>query len=125
MPKNEGVRAWYRAYLDWLLNSRNGFEESNAHNNHGTWYSAQVVAYALYTRQPEVAKRELEIARIRRGGEDRNRTCLGGFAGRCITSLLPRRRRLLDQSKPCRLIGNQDVRNRDIRRIVLRTQQPV
>jgi hypothetical protein len=63
---NEGVRAWYRAYLDWLLGSRNGFEESNAHNNHGTWYSAQVVAYALYTRQPEVARRELEIARIRR-----------------------------------------------------------
>jgi hypothetical protein len=64
--ENEGVRAWYRGYLDWLLNSRNGFEESNAHNNHGTWYGAQVVAYALYTRQPEVAKRELEIARIRR-----------------------------------------------------------
>jgi hypothetical protein len=64
--ENDGVRGWYRAYLGWLLNSRNGFEESNAHNNHGTWYSAQVVAYALYTRQPEVAKRELEIAKIRR-----------------------------------------------------------
>jgi hypothetical protein len=64
--ENEGVRTWYRGYLDWLLNSRNGFEESNAHNNHGTWYGAQVVAYALYTGQPEVAKRELEIARIRR-----------------------------------------------------------
>jgi hypothetical protein len=63
---NEAVRAWYRAYLDWLLNSRNGFEESNAHNNHGTWYSAQVVAYALYTNQPAIAKRELEIAKIRR-----------------------------------------------------------
>jgi hypothetical protein len=64
--ENDGVRAWYRAYLNWLLTSRNGFEESNAHNNHGTWYSAQVVAYALYTGQPEVAKRELEIAKIRR-----------------------------------------------------------
>ena len=64
--ENEAVRGWYRDYLDWLLNSRNGFEESNAHNNHGTWYSAQVVAYALYTNQPAVAKRELEIAKIRR-----------------------------------------------------------
>lgn len=64
--ENDGVRAWYRAYLNWLLTSRNGFEESNAHNNHGTWYSAQVVAYALYTGQPEVAKRELEIVKIRR-----------------------------------------------------------
>jgi hypothetical protein len=64
--ENDGVRAWYRAYLNWLLTSRNGFEESNAHNNHGTWYSAQVVAYALYTGQPDVARRELEIAKIRR-----------------------------------------------------------
>jgi hypothetical protein len=64
--ENDGVRAWYRAYLNWLLTSRNGFEESNAHNNHGTWYSAQVVAYALYTGQLDVAKRELEIAKIRR-----------------------------------------------------------
>lgn len=64
--ENDSVRAWYRDYLTWLLNSRNGFEESNAHNNHGTFYSAQVVAYALYTNQPEVAKRELDITKIRR-----------------------------------------------------------
>jgi hypothetical protein len=64
--ENDGVRAWYRDYLQWLLNSRNGFEESNAHNNHGTWYSAQVTAFALYTSQPEIAKRELEITKIRR-----------------------------------------------------------
>lgn len=64
--ENEAVRAWYRDYLNWLLNSRNGFEESNAHNNHGTWYSAQVVAYALYTGQPAIARRELQITKIRR-----------------------------------------------------------
>jgi hypothetical protein len=64
--ENDGVRAWYRDYLNWLLTSRNGFEESNAHNNHGTWYSAQVVAYALYTGQPDIARRELEITKIRR-----------------------------------------------------------
>lgn len=64
--ENEAVRAWYRDYLNWLLNSRNGFEESNAHNNHGTWYSAQVVVYALYTGQPAIARRELEITKIRR-----------------------------------------------------------
>jgi hypothetical protein len=64
--ENAGVRAWYRDYLNWLLSSRNGFEESNAHNNHGTFYSAQVVAYALYTGQQDVAKRELDITKIRR-----------------------------------------------------------
>jgi len=64
--ENEAVRGWYRDYLNWLLTSRNGFEESNAHNNHGTFYSAQVVAYALYTNQQDVAKRELDITKIRR-----------------------------------------------------------
>ncbi|WP_208023773.1 alginate lyase family protein [Duganella aquatilis] len=64
--ENDGVRAWYRYYLNWLLNSRNGFEESNAHNNHGTFYSAQVTAYALYTGQQDIARRELEITQIRR-----------------------------------------------------------
>ena len=64
--ENEAVRAWYRAYLQWLLTSRHGFEEGNAHNNHGTFYSAQVVAYALYTAQPELARRELDIVKIRR-----------------------------------------------------------
>ena len=64
--ENQALRAWYRDYLNWMLTSRNGFEESNAHNNHGTFYSAQVVAYALYTNQPDIARRELQIAEIRR-----------------------------------------------------------
>ena len=64
--ENQAVHAWYHDYLDWLLNSSNGFDESNAHNNHGTFYSAQVVAYALYTNQPEIARRELKVTRIRR-----------------------------------------------------------
>jgi len=64
--EHDAVRGWYRDYLNWLLNSRNGFEESNAHNNHGTFYSAQVVAFALYTNQQQIAKRELEIVKIRR-----------------------------------------------------------
>ena len=64
--ENAAVRAWYRDYLDWLLKSDNGFDESNAHNNHGTFYSAQVVAYALYTNQPEIARRELKVTMIRR-----------------------------------------------------------
>lgn len=64
--ENQAIHGWYRDYLNWLLTSANGFEESNAHNNHGTFYSAQVVAYALYTKQPEIAKRELKVTMIRR-----------------------------------------------------------
>ena len=63
---DQAIHGWYRDYLNWLINSANGFDESNAHNNHCTFYSAQVVAYALYTNQPEIARRELKITMIRR-----------------------------------------------------------
>lgn len=60
------IRAWYRAFNHWLLTSDNGFEEDNWHNNHGTWYDAQVVAYALFSNDVETAKRRLRITQIRR-----------------------------------------------------------
>ena len=64
--EDQAIHGWYHDYLNWLLTSSNGFDESNAHNNHGTFYSAQVVAYALYTNQPDIARRELKITMIRR-----------------------------------------------------------
>jgi hypothetical protein len=44
-----GLRQWYKQYLVWMLNSKNGKEERAAKNNHGTWYFAQVVDFALFT----------------------------------------------------------------------------
>ena len=66
--QDQAIHAWYRDYLQWLLTSANGIDEGTAHNNHGTFYSAQVVAFALYTGQPEVARRELQVAKSRRIG---------------------------------------------------------
>jgi hypothetical protein len=43
------LRSWYRQYLAWMLTSKNGREEHQAANNHGTWYLAQATAIALYT----------------------------------------------------------------------------
>lgn len=60
------IRAWYRDLNEWLLTSSHGFEESNWHNNHGTWYDAQVVAFSLFTDQPDLAKRQLKITALRR-----------------------------------------------------------
>jgi hypothetical protein len=45
----KGLRNWYGQYLDWMLGSKNGQEEHQAANNHGTWYLAQATAIALYT----------------------------------------------------------------------------
>ncbi|WP_048305707.1 alginate lyase family protein [Halomonas sp. PR-M31] len=59
------IKAWYADLLDWLLESGNGREEEEADNNHGTWYDAQVVAFALFTDQPELARTQLDITRQR------------------------------------------------------------
>jgi hypothetical protein len=62
----EGMKAWLAQYCEWLQASKNGKEEAAAKNNHGTWYDVQVAALALYTGQPEVARRVVEEAKSKR-----------------------------------------------------------
>jgi len=50
------IRAWFEAYLDWLMNSEKGKAESRNGNNHSTWWAAQVAAYALYAGEPRAEK---------------------------------------------------------------------
>jgi hypothetical protein len=50
-----GMKSWFSKYLNWLMNSRVGNEESQKLNNHGTYYNLQVAAIALYTYKPEIA----------------------------------------------------------------------
>lgn len=51
-----GLRRWYADYLRWLTESPKGRDEMNAGNNHATWWTAQVAAYATFTEN-EAAKR--------------------------------------------------------------------
>ncbi|GAB2510872.1 alginate lyase family protein [Microbulbifer agarilyticus] len=62
------IRQWYTEFNHWLRTSDNGFEEDNWHNNHGTWFDAQVVAYALFTSDLTTAQRRLRITQMRRIG---------------------------------------------------------
>lgn len=59
------MKAWFSAYLDWLLESDHGRAESGEANNHGTWYDAQVACFALFCGRDEVARRQ--IGRCSRG----------------------------------------------------------
>ena len=43
------LKQWYAQYLQWMLTSKNGMEEHAAKNNHGTWYYAQAIDFALFT----------------------------------------------------------------------------
>nr|WP_010133349.1 alginate lyase family protein [Microbulbifer agarilyticus] len=71
--EQQQIRQWYADFNHWLRTSDNGFEEDNWHNNHGTWFDAQVVAYALFTEDMPTAKRRLRITQMRRIGSQFDR----------------------------------------------------
>ena len=62
----EGLEAWFADYLEWLIESDHGQDERRHPNNHGTWYDVQVVSFALFTGQDDVARDVLEASRERR-----------------------------------------------------------
>jgi hypothetical protein len=45
-----GVRRWFADYLRWLTTSAKGLDEKKSGNNHATWWTAQVAAYASLAR---------------------------------------------------------------------------
>jgi hypothetical protein len=62
------LQLWFSDMLDWMLTHDHGREEAAARNNHGTWYDAQVVSYAVFTGRAELAEgilREIVPRRIR------------------------------------------------------------
>ena len=61
----KAMKAWFRAYLDWLLKSKNGLSEAKAANNHGSWYLAQVAAYATFVGDQERIRTSVELGRER------------------------------------------------------------
>jgi len=63
---NDALRDWFSHFGAWMLESAYGRDESNAKNNHGTYYDLQVAIYALYAGQQAIAKRVLEDAREKR-----------------------------------------------------------
>ncbi|MFF2851235.1 alginate lyase family protein [Streptomyces sp. NPDC058001] len=51
-----GMAAWNKQFLDWLVNSPFGKEESAAKNNHGTFADLQIAALALATGDKALAR---------------------------------------------------------------------
>jgi hypothetical protein len=49
----EAVRAWFREYLDWMTTSKNGIEERDAKNNHGSCWVLQAVAFSSLVGDPK------------------------------------------------------------------------
>lgn len=62
---NEGIHAWYKDYLRWMLNSKNGIDEYHAKNNHGTHYDVQVATFALFVGNLKLAKNTINQSKKR------------------------------------------------------------
>ncbi len=62
----DGMVTWCRAYMKWLLESKNGTEERLTTNNHGVFYDEQVAALALFVGDSALAKKTIgESAKAR------------------------------------------------------------
>jgi len=45
----KGIKLWFADYLQWMTTSKNGIEEREAKNNHGTCWVMQVAEFARFT----------------------------------------------------------------------------
>ncbi|MGH9837602.1 MAG: alginate lyase family protein [Blastocatellia bacterium] len=61
----QALTVWFREFAGWMQTSPNGKDESEAKNNHGSWYAAQLACYALFIGDRELARKTVEGARAR------------------------------------------------------------
>ncbi|MEJ8818601.1 alginate lyase family protein [Lacibacter sp. H407] len=62
---HQSLKKWYADYLNWLLISKYGMDEHKAKNNHGTWYYAQAIDFALFTDNKVTANELIEESKNR------------------------------------------------------------
>lgn len=62
----EALTAWFREYLQWLVDSSHGKSAANARNNIGTWFDVQTVGVALFVGRDDLARQILQTRGLQR-----------------------------------------------------------
>lgn len=52
----KALQNWFGQFLTWMLESKNGREESAEKNNHGTYYDVQAASLALFVGKNDLAR---------------------------------------------------------------------
>ena len=59
------LKQWFKDFLTWMTTSEIGLDEADEHNNHGTYYDVQVINFAQFTGQMDLAKKQIEVTKGR------------------------------------------------------------
>lgn len=59
------LKKWFSEYLNWMIESPIGKDEADSKNNHGTFYSEQILNFALFTDNMTIAKNEINTFKAR------------------------------------------------------------
>jgi len=62
---HEDLKKWFSDFLTWMIESPLGIDEADEHNNHGTYYDVQIISYALFTGQNDLAKKQIAVTKKR------------------------------------------------------------
>ena len=54
---SETIHTWFKTFMTWLNTHPYGIDEMNAKNNHGTWWHAQVAAYAQFVGDKSILEK--------------------------------------------------------------------
>jgi hypothetical protein len=63
--QDKQLKSWFAQFLNWMQTSKNGTAELKATNNHGIWFDAQRLSFALYTNNKKNANEVIESAKQR------------------------------------------------------------
>jgi hypothetical protein len=61
-----GMEQWFGTFLKWTRESDLGRDEADNENNHGTYYDVQVVSFALFLNERELAEEVLRTVGAKR-----------------------------------------------------------